>query len=498
MVVSPKAKNKLMTGEEYRQSLRNRKSLTVYLNGEKIENVVDHPIVKLSINSVALTYDLAHDPQYRDLATAQSALTGNTINRFCHLHQSIDDLMKKVKLQRVLGRLTGTCFQRCVGMDSLNATYITTYEIDKKHQTDYHRRFRDYMLQVEENDWTIDGCMTDVKGDRSKRPADQADPDLYVRVVERRKDGIVIRGAKAHQTGAINSHEHLLMPTIMMRPEDKDYALCCAVPAEAGGITYIYGRQASDLRKLDASPEGKIDCGNSCYGGQECLVIFDDVFVPAERVFMDGEYDFTSLLVECFAGYHRQSYGGCKVGVGDVMIGAAAAIADYNGVKNASHVKDKIIEMCHLNETMFSCGIACSAQGARTGSGVYLIDILLANICKQNVTRFPYEIARLLQDIAGGLMVTAPSAKDWRDPQVRAYLEKYLVGGEGISMENRMKLMRLIENMTIGSSAVGYLVESLHGAGSPQAQRIMIGRLSNLEDKKKLAKKLAQIQENDK
>lgn len=494
---SIKMKSKLMTGDEYRQTLRDRKPLTVYLNGEKIENIVDHPIVKLSINSVALTYDLAHNPQYKEIATTKSSLTGNTINRFCHLHQSIEDLINKVKLQRILGQLTGTCFQRCVGMDSFNATFITTFEIDKKYSTNYHQRFREYMLQVEANDWTVDGCMTDVKGDRSKRPADQTDPDMYVRVVERRKDGIIIRGAKAHQTGAINSHEHLLMPTIMMRPEDKDYAVCCAVPADDERITYIYGRQASDLRKMDESEEGKVDCGNRFYGGQECLVIFDDVFVPNERVFMDGEYDFTSMLVECFAGYHRQSYGGCKVGVGDVMIGAAATIADYNGVKNASHIRDKIIEMCHLNETMFSCGIACSAQGSKTDSGVYLIDVLLANITKQNVTRFPYEIARLLQDIAGGLMVTAPSAKDWQDPKVKAYLEKYLAGGEGISMENRMKMMRLIENMTIGSTAVGYLVESLHGAGSPQAQRIMIGRLSNLDDKKKLAKKLAFIDMDD-
>ncbi len=491
----PEGTHRLMTGEEYRRSLSERKPLNVYFCGQKLQEPLDHPIVALALNSVAATYDLAHDPRYQDLATAKSALTATRISRFCHLHQSAEDLIAKVKLLRVLGRTTGGCFQRCVGMDGCNATFITTHEIDRKYGTDFHQRFKKYMLEVEKNDWTIDGCMTDVKGDRSKRPADQADPDLYVRVVERREDGIVIRGAKAHQTGAINSHEHLVMPTIAMRPEEKDYAVCCAIPADQEGITYIHGRQASDLRKLDQSPEGRIDCGNCCFGGQECLVVFDDVFVPNERVFMDGQYDFAGMLVQYFAGYHRQSYGGCKVGMGDVMVGAAAAIAEYNGVSGASHVKDKIVEMLHLNETMYSCGIACSSEGRPTGSGIYLVDILLANVCKQNVTRFPYEIARLLQDIAGGLMVTMPSAKETTNPKIKAYLEKFLVGSQGGAAENRMRMMRLIENLTLGSAAVGYLVESLHGAGSPQAQRIMIHRLGDLETKKKLATKLAGIEE---
>jgi 4-hydroxybutyryl-CoA dehydratase/vinylacetyl-CoA-Delta-isomerase len=495
MAVSSNAKNKLMTGEEYRQSLRARKPLTVYFNGERIENLLEHPIIRLSINSVAATYDLAHKQEYKNLATAKSALTGNIVNRFCHLHQSTQDLMDKVNFQRLLGQKTGACFQRCVGMDSINAVFIVTYEIDKKYNTDYHQRFKNYMLKVEQNDWTIDGCMTDVKGDRKKRPSEQTDPDLYVRVVERRKDGVVIRGAKAHQTGAINSHEHLLMPTVAMRQEDKDYAICCAVAVDAPGITYLYGRQASDMRKMDTSECGKIDCGNACFGGQECLIVFDNVFVPNEQVFMDGEYDLTGLLVETFSAYHRQSYGGCKTGVGDVMIGAAACAAEYNGVDKASHVKDKIVEMNHLNETMYACGIACSANGRKTGSGVYAVDTLLANVCKQNVTRFPYEIARLLQDIAGGLMVTLPSAKDWSNPEIKGYVEKYLAAADGVSVENRIKMFRLIENLTLGSAAVGYLVESLHGAGSPQAQRIMIGRLSDIETKKRYAKDLASIKE---
>jgi 4-hydroxybutyryl-CoA dehydratase/vinylacetyl-CoA-Delta-isomerase len=485
----------LMTGDEYRASLKKRKPLKVYYLGERVDDPNEHPIIKASINSVALTYDLAHDEESKDLMTTKSVLTGETINRFCHLHKSKEDLQNKVKMLRVLGQKSGTCFQRCVGMDAMNAVYLTTYEIDEKMGTNYHQRFIDYVKNAEVQDLVIDGCMTDPKGDRSKRPSEQRNPDVYVHVVERREDGVVIRGAKAHQTGALNSHEHLIMPTLAMRNEDKDYAICCAIPADAEGITYYYGRQSCDLRRLDETDAGDIDCGNPVYGGQECLIVFDDVFVPNERIFMNGESEFCSRLVESFAAYHRQSYGGCKVGVGDVLIGAAASIAEYNGVPKASHIRDKITEMIHLNETLFSCGIACSAAGEQTPAGNYLVDILLANVCKQNVTRFPYEISRLLQDIAGGLFVTCPSAKEMRNPETREIIEKYLSGAENVRTEDRIKMLRLIENLTLGRAAVGYLTESMHGAGSPQAQRIMISRISDIEEKKKLAKRLANIEE---
>jgi 4-hydroxybutyryl-CoA dehydratase/vinylacetyl-CoA-Delta-isomerase len=235
--------------------------------------------------------------------------------------------------------------------------------------------------------------------------------------------------------------------------------------------------------------------GNARFGGHEALMVFDNLFVPWENVLMCGEYEFSGLLVERFAGYHRQSYGGCKVGVGDVLIGAAALAADYNGAAKASHVKDKLIEMTHLNETLFSCGIACSAQGHKTASGTYLIDLLLANVCKQNVTRFPYEICRLAEDIAGGLMVTLASEKDLKHPEIGKVLEKYLQGAKDVSPEDRCRVMRLVENLTLGTAAVGYRTESMHGAGSPQAQRIMIARQGNLEQKKKLAKRIAGIEE---
>jgi len=398
--------------------------------------------------------------------------------------------MDKVRMQRVCGQMTCCCFQRCVGWDAANAIFSVTYECDQAHGTEYHKRFRNYWAGIQSEDLVVDGAMTDPKGDRGKRPKDQADPDLFLRVVERKSDGIVIRGAKFHQTGMLNSHEILVMPTLAMRESEEDWAVCCAVPTNAEGIHYIYGRQSSDTRKLEDSDQ---DVGNPCFGGQEVMTVFEDVFVPGERVFMDGEVDQSGKLVERFAGYHRQSYGGCKVGVGDVLIGATALIARMNGVDRASHIRDKIVEMIHLNETMFACGIACSALGHQTEAGNYEIDMLLANICKLNVTRFPYELARLATDIAGGLLGTLPSAGDYDDPVAGPYIKKYLAAAQGVDTVDRVKVLRLIESMTTGAGAVAYLIESVHGAGPPMAQRIMIGRQADLEAKIVLAKRLLNI-----
>ena len=374
-------------------------------------------------------------------------------------------------------------------MDALNALSIVTFDIDAEYGTEYYKRFLKYLEYVQENDLTCDGAMTDPKGDRSLPPHKQPDPDQFMHVVEERKDGIVVTGAKAHQTGAVNSHEIIIMPTISMREEDKDYAISFALPSDAKGIIYIMGRQSCDTRKLEGDT---IDRGNLFFGGHEALVVFDNVFVPWDRVFMYKEYEFSRQLVEQFAAYHRQSYA-CKVGVGDVIIGAAQTAAEYNGVEKASHVRDKIVEMNHLNETLYCGCIACASEGYREPSATYCVNILLANVHKHNVTRFPYEIARLAQDIAGGLMVTMPSEKDFKSPETGKCLEKYFKGKADVPTENRMRILRLIENLTLGTAATNYLTESMHGAGSPQAQRVMISRRINLKEKQRAAKKLCGI-----
>ena len=485
-IEGPESVASITTGDEYIDSLRGR-ALEVYLFGQRVGEPVDHPIIRPSINAVAATYDLA--VSHPELATVMSPLTGERVNRFTHLAGSPDELVMQNKMQRRLGQLTGTCFQRCVGMDAINALHSVTYEIDETSETPYHERFKRFVTMVQRRGLVIGGAMTDVKGDRSKAPHEQDDPDLFVHVSRRDENGVWIRGAKAHQTGCINSHWLLVMPTMRLGPNDRDYAIVAAVPVESKGITYIYGRQSCDSRAMEG---GDIDAGNAKFGGQEAMVIFDDVFIPWEQVFMDGEYDFAAMLVERFTCYHRRSYV-CKSGVGDVLIGAAAAAADHNGVENVSHIKDKLVEMTHLNETIYSTGIASSYQATEMKSGVFLNDDMIANVCKHHVTKMPYEIGRLAQDIAGGLLVTAPSQQDLDSPEIGGVIRKYLKGRKEIDVEDRIRILRLIENLTLGRNAVGYLTESMHGAGSPQAQRIQIARQMQKEFKKQLARTLAGI-----
>ncbi|MEO0576351.1 MAG: 4-hydroxyphenylacetate 3-hydroxylase N-terminal domain-containing protein [Pseudomonadota bacterium] len=483
---TPASSTMIRTGAEYIESLRGR-NLNVFLFGERIDEPCDHPIIKPSINAVAQTYDLAD--QHPELATAMSPLTGERVNRFTHVATSPEDLVMQNKMQRRLGQLTGTCFQRCVGMDATNALHSVTYDIDRAHNTPYHDRFVAFISHVQSNGFVIGGAMTDVKGDRSLAPHAQADPDMYVHVTRRTDKGVYLSGAKAHQTGCINSHWLLVMPTLRLGADDKDYAIVGALPVDAAGLTYIYGRQSCDMRAMES---GDMDAGNAQYGGQEAMIIFDDVFIPNEYIFMDGEYEFAASLVERFTCYHRRSYV-CKSGVGDVLIGAAATAVDHNGVENASHIKDKLVEMTHLNETIYSTGVAASYHATELPSGAFLADDMIANVCKHHVTKMPYEIGRLAQDLAGGLVVTAPSEQDFRHPDIGPLVDKYLKGRAEIATEDRLRILRLIENMTLGRNAVGYLTESMHGAGSPQAQRIQIGRQMQLAFKKQLAQTLAGI-----
>ena len=480
----------LKNGPEYMESLK-ALNPKIYYKGKRIEDVTTHPATAPHVRAAAMTYSLAKDEEYKDLATATSHLTGRTISRFTHVHQNPEDLIKKVKLLRVLGQKTATCFQRCVGFDGINATYSVAYEMDQKHGTDYLERFKKWLIRIQDENLMVVGAMTDPKGDRSKGPADQPDPDQYVHVVERRDDGIVIQGAKLHMTGAVNSHEILVMPTTAMDERSKDYAVVCAIPVDAPGITMIFGRQANDDRRDNLE---RIDSGKPSFGavGGEAVIVFEDVFVPTERVFMDGQTDFTGDLVYRFAAHHRANYGACKTGLMDVLTGAVTYLAQIQGTAKASHVRDKVTEMVHLSETLYSSSIACSAEGFPTASGAYMVDTMLANVCKHNVTRFHFEVARLALDLAGGFIATLPSEYDLKSDEVGHLVKKYFSGVEGIPPEHRIKIGRLIEAMTGGTA----LVESMHGAGSPQAQRVMIFREGDLMKKVKLAKALLGVPGN--
>lgn len=480
----------LMTGKEYIDSLRELEP-EVYFMGEKITRVTEEPMFAPHIHTAAMTYELAHDPKYSEIMTATSNLNGETVNRFTHVHHSIDDLVKKVRMMRLLGQKTGTCFQRCVGLDALNALYVTTYDMDEKLGTDYHEKFKKFLAYVQSKDLMSAGAMTDPRGDRSLRPSKQNNPNAYLRITEKKDDGIVVNGAKAHITGAINSHEIVVLPTRAMGEEDADYAVAFAVPVNAKGVSFIFSRQTNDTRRLD-SP---LDSGNPKYAivGGEAVIVFKDVFVPWERVFMAGEHEFAGQLVETFAGYHRSNYGGCKVGLADVVTGASDWIADAHGVGRASHIVDKLTEMISMAETCWSCALACSYEGSKTPSGAYNINPMLANVTKLNITRMVYEWMRVAQDIAGGKIITLPSEMDLDRPELKEILNECFQGREGVEVDDIFKMLRLVENMSVGAG----LPEAMHGAGSPAAQKIMIARRSGIEQKRAMAETIARIRKDE-
>jgi len=474
------------TFEEYVASLRKLKP-AAYMFGEKIENVVDNPRIRAGINATGATYELANSEEHRDLLTTISPFTGERINRFTLPPQSIEDLVARVKVNRLLGNHVGTCHQRCTGLDCISALSIVTYNIDRKHDSEYYPRFLEFLKHLQRNDFTANASVTDVKGDRGLDPHDQQDRDLYLRVVEKQGDGIIVRGAKVHQTGSLSSHELIVLPTRAMGKGDEDYAVGFAIPSDAKGVIHVVGRNSLDTREMEG-----VDCGNVRYGKYCPTVIYDDVFVPWERVFMCGEIDFTGEMVNRFSAYHRQSHGGCKSGRLDVMTGAALTMMDYNGSARVTHLREKVVDMIHKAETLYGCSLAASYEGRREPSGTYFINSVLANASKLHEGRDMAEAVRLLIDISGGYVADLPSDRDFLNPEIGGLLKKYLRGAAGVPVENRVKMLRLAEKLAMESADT---VSDIHGGGSPQAHRLTILRESDLDYRKRCAKRLAGIEE---
>jgi len=475
----------LKTKAEYIESLKKQKPI-IYMYGEKIEDRVNHPLIKPEIEAYGLTYEIAHNPKYRELATAKSHLTSEVISRFNHIHQSNDDLLKKLQLTRALTRFAG-CVARCVGWDALNTLSIVAYEIDRKYKTGYYENFVNYLKYVQKEDLALACAMTDVKGDRSLRPADQQDKDMYVHIVEKRENGIVVRGAKIHITAALVSNEIIVMPTRAMREKDKDYAVAFAIPVDTPGLKFVaVSSLLSGVDEAEAPFSSK-------WGSTESLIIFDDVFVPWDRVFMCGEWEFAGLAAELFASYHRFSYCGCKAGVGDILTGIASLLAEYNNVEHADHIWGKLTDMACTTEIIYACGIAAAVRGRPLGPGTYVPDVTYSNIGKYVSGTHVYDEIYRLHDIGGGLVATAPSAKDYYHPELRAYLEKYLKGKVDVPTEHRYKAFKLAQDFAAASIGP-YLVASCHGGGSPQMEKLVIYRLYDWQRRKQIAKVLAGIE----
>jgi len=476
----------IKTVEQYYESLKSLRP-TAYILGEKVENVHEHPLIKYMTAAVAKTYELENDPEGKKYLVTESDLTGEEVSRFVKLYKGPDDLLAKIRMLKFLAQNIGGCYMRCTGMDAINSVGIEVYNCDQKYGTNYWPRLLDFIRYLQKNDLVLFSGVTDVKGDRSLRPSQQKDPDMYLHVVDRDNDGIVVRGAKIHQTGSLCAHWGLIVPTREMREADKDYAVCFACPTDAEGVIHVYGRGTLEARALQGC-----DLGNVEFGKFAPMVIFKDVFVPWERVFLCGEYEFAGEMVRHFGNYHRHSHGGCKCGVGDVLIGAAATAADYNGLTNVSHINNKLAEMLKVTEAIYGCSIAASVESRPTPSGIYTVDPVLSNTSKLYEGKELAEVIRMMIEIAGGMVADVPSDKDFANPEIGPLLQKYLKGVDGVSTEDRVRIFRLIEKLAFESRDI---VSNIHGAGSPETHRMTILRNANIEAKKKLAKKLAGIKE---
>jgi aromatic ring hydroxylase len=473
----------MINSDEYRERMLAMKA-NVYVDGESVSRWDER--IMPGMNVIALTYDLPHQSQYEDLFTAISHLNGEKINRFCHIHQSCEDLLKKQEMTRLYCHQTGGCIQRCMGIDAMNALSVITYETDQIHQTEYHGRFLEYLKYFQEHDLCANCAQTDVKGDRSKRPSEQQDPDLYLRVVERRKDGIVVRGAKAHNTIGPYADEIIVTPTRFLTPDEGDWAVAFAIPADTPGVKLI-------CRPTSFRPRKLLDAPIARFGDVESLTIFDDVFVPWERVFLCGESEFGGPLALLFALYHRHSYTGCKPATSDVLMGMAALVAEYNGIEDAKHVQYKLADLISVAELVYAAGIAAAVKGRQMPSGTFMPEVVYTNVGRRHAGENIYHEHQVVADLAGGLAATLPLEGDFLSEETGPLLAKYMMRNPAITAENQHRCFRLISDALCSSIGGVSLIAGLHGGGSPVMEAITLLKNYDLESKKQIAKNLAGI-----
>lgn len=477
----------MRTSAEYLQKLAGMRK-NIYLDGELIGR--DHPKIINASMTVQKTFDLADDPKYKKWLKTTSHLTGQPINRFDHIHQSSEDLLLKQEMTRVLCRLTGGCIQRCMGIDALNALSVSTKNADMKYGTDYHERFLKYMKDFQDND--LVGCcaQTDSKGDRSLRPAQQKDPDQYLHVVERRPDGVIVRGAKLHNTMAPMADEIIVIPTRALGKDEKDYAIAFAIPADTEGV-YLIGRYTAAPERgpgLEAPYGEFIDI--------ESFTVFDNVFVPNERIFINGETEFGGETALLFALFHRHSYCGCKPGVGDVIAGVTALVADYNGIEKKEHVKGKIAELISVAELVYAAGIAASVKSIKAPSGTQIPNITYANVGRRHAGHNIYHESNILCDIAGGLPATLPLSQEYNSEAVGGFVRKYTARRDGVSEENHYRAMLIASDLLTSEIGTLMLNAGVHGGGSPIMEDIAIMQSADIKGLKNVAKHLAGIKED--
>ena len=473
----------MKTPEQYLAGLRGMKR-NVYIGGEKVGR--DDPGLQGGVRVMQTTFHLAQDPEWQDVITAKSSLTGETINRFAHLPQTPLDLLQKQKMIRLSARLVGGCIQRCMGQDVIVALSVATKEMDEKLGTGYHKRFMDYLAEYQTRDLTGACAQTDSKGDRLKRPHEQEDADAYVHVVEERKDGIVVSGMKISITMAAIADEIIVVPTRALSKNDRDYAVAFAIPADWDNVRLI-------TRPVSQRQRKSFPCPHAQMGVSESVVVFDRAFIPRERVFMCGEWEFGRRLALLFADSHRFSYTGCKPAVSDILCGTAALAAEANNIELVGHVKEKLSEIVGIGELAFAAGIAAAVYGGKTSSGTFTPNVVYANIGRRLMGENIYHEMNLLTEIAGGLCVTLPFEEDFISEETKSDMEKLMKRNPNMSFEDSCRVWRLVESIGASSMGIWTQIAGVHGGGSPIMETITLNAEIDYEAKKNIAKYLAGI-----
>ncbi len=485
----------LMTPEQFEASLKTLKP-RVFMNGKLVDSILENRNTRTVVEANKASYEWALDLRYQPIMTCFSPLIGDVVNRYTYVSASTDDLVKKAEAGTFTAEMLGTCIYRCVGYDAFHALASTCWEIDRDLGTEYHRRFLEYLKMVQRRDLSVAGALTEPRGKRSQKTLDWPDPFLSLKVVERKKDGIVVRGAKINISGAFASHELVVLPQSAHGPGEEDYALAFATPTDAPGIIYVcqYSPYSAERDAADDLSE----LGNPRFGQRETsMVIFNNVFVPWERVFHCGETRYSGKFVTRFAKTHRMTCGGtCKVGFMNQIIGASKLIQEYKGLEKVAHINDQLMEMVVLRETGRACGMAAAVKGAEEppGSGVYLPDEMMGNVAKLNICNAFWRAMALAGDIGGGLIVTMPSLKELKNPEVKDYVNEFYSFGSDEPTENILKVHKLLQHWTAGQHGVA----TWHGAGPVMAQKIMLQRVINYEHEKELVKNTLSLKEKEK
>ncbi len=474
----------LMSGEEYRESLR-RYRPRVYVNGRRVESVADEPLLAPGVNGVALTYDFALREEYAALmrASRPDLAGGQPVNRMIAIPASTQDLLDKLEAVRLVCQETG-CAQRYLGGDALAAIRQTAARIDAELGSSYGERLQAWLERVYAEDLSLGVAMTDGKGDRGRRPGQQANPDAYLRIVERRKHGIVISGVKAIITGAPYMHELLVLPGRNLTGAEADYAVCCAVPVDADNLTLVArpaGRPGEPAAKFSAR-----------YGQSTAVAMFDRVFVPWDRVFLAGEWRHSGELTHDYATHHRHTCIGARAGFGDLLIGAGVLMTEANGLDldRTGHLREAMVELIQIVEGFFACGVAASVYGIADPAGVVMPEPVFANIGKLLLATQIYDMHRIAHEVSGGLIVTLPGPEEDHNPATAGRLSELLAGRSDIPYEKRIEVARFIEDLTASYQAGWYSVISLHGGGSPEAMKREIWRRYPAREKVEIVEKL--------